>query len=88
MKYITNMASEIVASVSLSNDIEECVASLRFLYSVTSDNRLRKLIIDKLNEIGYCIECGEKMEYFEWTEPRPLGSETMCAFECPNCRRK
>ena len=88
MKNITNMASDIIQNISSSTDIEECVVSLRFLYSVSSDSRLRILIVDKLTELGYCLECGEKMEYFEWTEPRPLGSETMCSFECPNCRER
>ena len=70
---------------SFSDDKDLIAQMLFYLYHTTTDDSMKESILTFFNEQNYCIECGNKMEYYEWTEARPLGEETMSVYDCPCC---
>lgn len=70
---------------SFRDDKQLIVNILFYLYKTTTDDAMKQSILHFMNEQNICIQCGSEMVYYEWNEPRPLGSETMSAYDCPCC---
>lgn len=74
-----------------NEETKELVSSiLRYLYSITEDEKIHKQIVEIVEEqLGYCVTCGNKLCYHEWeeihTEVPPPNVEHMCEKYCPCC---
>jgi hypothetical protein len=89
------MGKEIVEAIKhyygLATDEERrgCAKALHYLYHITDDNDLRLEIVNEMNALNYCIECGNKLQWYEWEEPvEELGYvnyELKGAYDCPYC---
>ena len=85
-----NYSTEVLESVCFEykSDKDTMVEMLRYLYHNTTDDVLRYKVINILNEFNICVDCGDKMEYYEWTESRPVGEETMSCYDCLRCQKE
>ena len=64
----------------------ELIAKCMFYLYHTSDNeKLRQGCVEIMNDLNYCIQCGLKMQYYQWEESRPIGAEILGCYDCPNC---
>lgn len=70
---------------SFSDDKDLIAQMLFYLYHTTTDDRMKESVLTFMNEENYCISCGSKMTYYEWSETRPLGAEVMSGYDCPSC---
>ena len=72
-----------------SFDEKEMMDILYYLYHTTTDDNMKRQIIDIFNEKNYCIECGNKMEKYQWSEPHdetdPTSYEEYTVWDCPYC---
>lgn len=64
---------------------------LFYLYHTTNDNKLKEVILDWFNEEQYCIECGEKLQPYEYCEVHDElaynNREWLTEWLCPVCDR-
>ena len=64
---------------------------LFYLYHNTNNDKLKQAILDWFNEEQYCIECGEKLQPYEYceihTELEYNNKEWFTAWLCPGCDR-
>ena len=81
------MIKEIIEAIEFryKNDEAYILECLEYLYENTGDYDLHDEILKWYDKHMYCSTCKEKLSYVEWTEPRPIGCETMSAYICPNC---
>ena len=64
---------------------------LFYLYHNTNNDKLKQAILDWFNEEQYCIECGEKLQPYEYcethTELEGNPKEWFTTWLCPVCDR-
>ena len=94
---IENMSSELLECVmeyyrdEIDNEEtkELVVAILRYLYSKTTDKKLRVQIDDIICSMGYCLTCGNKLRDYTYeeyhNETSPPSVEYLTETICPNC---
>lgn len=88
-----NFSSEIVELIESqwADDESLVIDSLFYLYHTTSDDKMRKEIVNIFNKMGYCISCGNKLSTYEWcethTELEYNNQEWFTAQMCPCCNR-
>ena len=62
---------------------------LFYLYHNTNNDKLRQAILHWFNEEQYCIECGEKLQPYDYCETRTEleynNQEWFTAWLCPVC---
>lgn len=64
---------------------------LRYLYETTTDNKLKFKIEEWFDEEHYCVDCGSKLELYEYQETHteldgnPI--EYLSEYICPLCDR-
>jgi hypothetical protein len=92
-----NFSSEIVETITeyYANDGKDgkelTKDILLYLYHTTTDDRLKLRILEWFNKENYCIECGMKLQAYDWCEihdelegnPR----EWFTTWLCPICDR-
>lgn len=65
---------------------------LFYLYHTTTDDKLKRTIVDWFNEENYCVDCGQKLQAYDYTETHTelYGNlkEYYTAWLCPICDRK
>ena len=72
---------EIVQTIvdDYGDDMELVVSMLSYLYQTTLDDNMKKSIIDVFNVSNRCIECGDKMTPYEWTDDN---GDTHTTYDC------
>ena len=64
---------------------------LFYLYHNTNNDKLKQVILDWFNEEQYCIECGEKLQPYEYCETHTEldynNKEWFTEWLCPVCDR-
>lgn len=55
------------------------------MYGETTNDNMKSQIVDIVSDMGYCLECGSKMQYYEWSEQTSQGAEPCCILDCPCC---
>jgi len=83
-----NFSREIIDLIcdEWSDDKELVMSSLYYLYHTTNDDKMKSQIVDIFNEENYCIECGNKMSLYEWSEPHTeLEGSPLEYFSCYDC---
>lgn len=92
-----NFALEIVETINEhyyrdGTDGEELIKDMLFyLYHTTNDDKMKQTILDWFEKEQYCIECGEKLQPYEYcethTELKYNNKEWFTAWLCPVCDR-
>ena len=92
-----NFALEIVETINEhyhrdGADGKELIKDMLFyLYHTTNDDKMKQVILDWFNEEQYCIECGEKLQPYDYceahTEFEYNNKEWFTAWLCPVCDR-
>ena len=79
-----NFSKEIIQTIvdDYSDDMELVVSMLSYLYQTTLDDNMKKSIIDVFNVSNRCIECGDKMTPYEWTDDN---GDTHTTYDCLRC---
>lgn len=86
-----NMSYEVFEAIKdiYSDDNKLVKDCLFYLYHKTTDNKLKLLITDWFKKYGYCIECGSKLQSYEWAESHDelegSPNEYFSCLICPNC---
>ena len=84
-----NMSTEILDSICdmYKEDEELVVTCLMYLYQTSNDDKLRYNIVEIMNDMNRCIECGDKLTYYEFQEYHPeLGEYETCGlYDCARC---
>ena len=94
---VENMSSELLECIMeyYRNEIDneetkELVATiLRYLYDNTTDNNLKRQISEIVSDLGYCLECGNKLQDYTYEEVHsevpPPNIEYITETLCPCC---
>ena len=75
---------EIVQTIvdDYNDDMELVLSMLSYLYQTTNDDNMKKSIIDVFNVENRCIECGDKMTPYEWTDDN---GDAHTTYDCLRC---
>lgn len=88
-----NFSQEIINMIEDNNEEnEESIKDiLLYLYHTTTDDKMKREIVDWYNEHDYCISCGNKLSTYAWcethTELEYNNQEWFSCKLCPCCDR-
>lgn len=79
-----NFSKEIVQTITedYADDTRLVISMLSYLYQTTSDEQMKLAILDVFNNENICIECGDKMTPYEWTDDN---GDTHTTYDCLRC---
>lgn len=90
-----NMSFEVLDAIrdcfnDNTDESNELIATIcHYLYHTTTDDRMKQGCVEIMNDLQYCIQCGSKMAYYEWSEPHTeldvTEYEIMGTWDCPRC---
>lgn len=90
---VENYSREIIDLIceEFKDDEQLVMNVLRYLCHCITDDKMKSQIEDIFNDYHYCLECGNKLQYYEFQEPHteltPVAYETIGIYECPVCDR-
>lgn len=86
-----NFSREIIDTLcdDYKDDEQLVMDMLRYLYYTSTDDKMKEQIVMIFNDFNYCLECGSKMQLYEYDEIHDEltynNVEHIKYYECPIC---